>query len=197
MNVRCRMMVVLVLGCLATSDVQAFSASYDQKVTTGRAVITSKVILHDDRFRIEATLDGVTSVTIRNAQGIYQYLPKEGIAMQLPGLDPAQQPLAHSDNYHAYLEAHHAQRLRAETINGYPCEVYQLIDPALRGTTTVWVWTEKAFPIRLEMEGSDGTTIAELSNIHTEIVPPESVFQLPPGVQLMGADTLLQGTASQ
>ena len=66
------MTMVLASVCHAASDAQAFSASYDQKATPGRAVITSKVILQDDVFRIDATLDGVTSITIRNHQGIYQ-----------------------------------------------------------------------------------------------------------------------------
>ncbi len=178
--------VGMVLGaCLVGGKAEALSASYDQTVTQGSQVVTGHVILHDEEFRMEATVNGQTAVTIRNASGIYTYLPKEGMAMKLPGLDPSQQPIQHTGNYQQYLHERQAERIGTETVDGHPCDVYRFVDPSIQGTTTAWVWTEKQFPVRMELEGSNGKTVVELTNIQLGVAVPDAAFQLPAGVQVM------------
>ena len=185
-------MAGVVLGCcLATPGAEAFSVSYDQKVTKSREVFAAKVAIKDNLFRMETAAEDQTSVTIRNPNGIYTYLPKEGMAMKLPALNQAQQPLEHADNYPAYLQERHAERIGSETINGHPCEVYQFTDPALKGTTTAWVWKEKEFPSKMEIDGPDGTMVVELTNIQLGAAIQDSMFQLPPDVQVMDVGSMM------
>lgn len=178
--------VGVVLGmCLAAAEAQAFSASYDQKVTQGSQVITGKVTLKDERFRMDAVVEGQAAVTIRNASGTYTYLPAEGMAMKISGLDPSQQPVQHAGNYQQYLQERQAERIGTDTIDGHPCEVYRFTDPSIRGTTTAWVWTEKQFPLKLEIDGPTGKTLVELTNIQVGVAVSDATFELPAGVQVM------------
>ena len=177
--------------CLVGAEAQAFSAAYDQKVTQGSQVVNGKVTMKDEMFRMEATVDGQTAVTIRNASGIYTYMPKEGMAMKMPGLDPSQQPVQHADDYQQYLQERQAERIGADTFDGHPCEVYRFTDPAIQGTTTAWVWTEKQFPIKMEIDGPKGKTVIELTNIQLGMAVQDAMFELPAGVQVMDMGSMM------
>ncbi len=160
-------------------------------MTQGSQVVTGRVTIKDEMFHMEATMDGQATVTIRNATGIYTYLPKEGMAMKMPGLDPSQQSVQHTGNYQQYLQERHAERIGTETVDGHGCDVYRFTDPSMKGTTTAWVWTEKQFPIRMEISGSNGKTVVELTNIQLGVAVPDAVFQLPAGVQVMDMGSMM------
>ena len=175
-----------VLGVLvASATAEAFSVSYDQTITGSQGTMTSKVALKDDQFRIESVMGGSTAITIRNAEGVFTYLPQEGIAMRLPVRNASQQPVQGADNYPKYLQEHNARLVRSETWHGMACDVYEFTDPGLKGTTTAWVWKEKQFPVRMEMHGPDGLMTVELSNIQMGAAAQDAMFQLPPGVKPM------------
>ncbi len=178
--------VGIVLGvCAAAPWAQAFSAIYDQQVTTGSQVVRGKVTMKDGLFRMEATIEGQETVTIHNASGTYTYLPQQGMAMKIPGLDVSQQPLEHAGDYQQYLQQRRAERTGTAVIDGHPCEIYRFTDPSFQGTMTAWVWTEKQFPIKMELAGPQGTTLVELTNVRLGSAVPESAFQLPAGAQVM------------
>ncbi|MBI4342193.1 MAG: hypothetical protein HY599_02360 [Candidatus Omnitrophica bacterium] len=184
--------VGVVLGvCVVGVQAEAYSASYDQKVTQGRQMMAGKVTIHDELFRMEATVDGQATVTIRNASGTYTYLPAEGMAMKMAGLNPSQQPVQHAENYQQYLHAQHAERIGAETIDGHPCEIYRFTDPTIQGTITAWVWMEKSFPLKTEIDGPDGKTVVELTNLQLGVAVPETAFQLPADVQVMDMGSMM------
>ena len=177
---------VVALGvCLAGAGAEAFSVSYDQKVTQAGHVITGTVSMKDQMFRMEATMDGQAAVTLRNASGTYTYLPQEGMAMRLPALNPTQRPIEHADNYQQYLKERQAERIGAETVDGHPCDIYRFTEPAMQETVTAWVWTEKHFPIKMEIEGAHGKTLVEIQNVRVGAAIPEAAFELPAGVQVM------------
>ena len=184
--------VGMALGvCLVAVEAQAFSVMYDQTVTQGSRVMTGKVAVKDELFRMDATVDGQEAVTLRNASGTYTYLPKEGMAMKTPKLNPAQQPVQHSDNYQQYLQEHHAERIGTDTIDGHHCDIYRFTDPAIQGTATAWVWTEKQFPVKMEIDGPDGKTVVELTHLQLGVAVPDSAFQLPAGVQVMDMGSMM------
>jgi outer membrane lipoprotein-sorting protein len=182
----------MVWAWLGVGGAQAFSVSYEQKVTKGREVYAAKVAMKDEMFRMEAKVEGRASVIIRNAEGTYTYMPDEGMAMKLPLLDESQQPVKHADNYAQYLKEVKAQRLGSETVNGHPCDVYRFTDPSVKGATTAWVWTQKQFPIKLEIDSPDGKVIVELTNIQIGADIPESVFRLPSDVQVMDIGSMMK-----
>ena len=180
--------VGMIVGlCCGTSNTWAFSASYDQRITQGRQVIEGKVVMQDQEFRMDEDVEGQQMVTIRNRSGVYSYIPREHMVIKVNELNISQQPIQHADNYQAYLQEHQAQRMGTETVAGHTCDVYRFTDPAAGGAVTAWVWTEKQFPVKMEMAGA----IIELSNIQLGIAVPQDTFQLPSGVQVMDMGALL------
>ena len=183
--------VGLVVGVgLAAGEAAAFSASYDQKTTQGRNVMNGKMSLKDELFRMETTADGQTVVIIHNHEGTFTVMPSEGMAMKT-ALRPGQGPIRGADNYAQYLQQQHAERIGSETIDGHACDIYRFADPDAGGTTTAWVWKEKMFPIRFEIEGTDGKMLVELSNLQLGANIPDAAFQLPAGVQVMDMGALM------
>lgn len=178
--------LVGVLVLAAAGDAAAFSVTYDQKTTQGRAVYESKVSMKDRLFRMEMAMGGQTSIIIRNAEGTFTYMPAEGMAMKTPHLRPGQGPLSGADNYAQYLEQNHAEKTGSETVDGHACDIYRYNDPE-GGMTTVWVWTEKMFPIKYQTDSS----LTELSNIEVGAAIPDDQFQLPAGVQVMDMGNLM------
>ena len=183
--------VVVVGVCAAGTGAEAFSVSYDQKITQGRQVMTGTVSVKDELFRMEMTMDGHAMVTIRNAGSTYTYMPEEGIAMRLPQLNPSQRPIEHADDYPQYLQERHAERIGAETVDGHPCEIYRFTDPEIQGISTAWVWTEKQFPIKMELDGTGGKTLVEIQNVQLGAAIPDEAFQLPAGVQVMDMGNMM------
>ena len=181
--------VIVGIG-FVTGEAAAFSASYDQKTTQGRNVMTGKVSLKDELFRMETTANGQTAVVLHNREGTFTVMPSEGMAMKT-ALHPGQGPVRGADNYAQYLQQHHAERIGSETIDGRACEIYRFSDPEAGGMVTAWVWTEKMFPVRYEVDGSDGKTLVELSNIQLGAQIPDADFQLPAGVAVMDMGALM------
>ncbi len=164
----------------------AFSVTYDQKTTQGRDTFQSKVSMKDSLFRMEMEMGGQTSIILKNSQGTFTYMPAEGIAMKTQ-LRPGQAPVSGADNYAQYLQQNQAEKTGSETIDGHACDIYRYTDPETRELTTVWVWKDKMFPIKIEA----GSTLTELSNIEIGAAIPDDQFQLPAGVQVMDMGNLM------
>ena len=185
--------VGIALGvCAAGAGAEAFSVSYDQKTTQGRQVTTGTVSMKDEMFRMDMMADGQAMAIIHNASGTYTYMPAEGMAMKLAALNSSQRPIEHADNYPQYLKERQAQRIGDETVDDHPCEVYQFTDPEIRGTVTAWLWTEKQFPIKMEIDEGSVKTLVEIRNIQLGAVIPDALFQLPADVQVMDMGNIFQ-----
>ncbi|MBI2175069.1 MAG: outer membrane lipoprotein carrier protein LolA [Candidatus Omnitrophica bacterium] len=174
--------VVLGMG-LATGEAAALSASYDQKITQGPKVMTAKVLLKDELFRMETAAEGQVAIILRNREGTF--------AMKIAVLHPGQQPIRGAAEYGEYLAERQAERIGAETVGGYACDIYRFTDPEAGGTVTAWVWKDKMFPVRFEIDGSDGKMLVELSNLQLGANIPDTAFQLPAGVQVMDMGGLM------
>ena len=180
-----------VLGVLCAVGVVAPPAAartvaYDQKTIVDDDVTTAKVILEDDKFRMEAVQEGVTTVAIRNARGIFTYLPGERLAMKLPALETSQGGVIEDLNdYVSYVNQHNGQVIRQETVDGKLCDVYQFVDPANGNATTAWVWKEKEFPLRLETDGPEGKILTEFEHIEFDVPVSPSLFEIPAGFELV------------
>lgn len=171
----------------------AYSVSYDQKMTVKGQVINSKVLYKDSQFRIETAVQGMKTYLIKNQRGLFQYLPDQAMAMSLQGLMPGQAMIEDPEDYLAYLKKRNAQYLGSELIGGKRCDVYQFDDPNARGTVKAWVWKEKRFPVRLEIDGAQGNMVIEISNVLVGAGIRDTVFQLPEGVQVMSMGQMMQG----
>jgi outer membrane lipoprotein-sorting protein len=172
-------------------EVLAFSVVYDQKTTQGREVYQSKMSVKDGLFRMEMTAGGQTSLIIHNAEGTYTVMPSEGMAMKIGRPHPGQGPVRGAANYAQYLQQQRAERIGSETIDGRACDIYRYTDSETGDLNTAWVWKEKMFPIRIEIDGAKGKLIMEFSNIQLGAAIPDETFQLPKGVQVMDMGALM------
>ena len=178
-------LAVLASVGLVAADAAAFSVSYDQKTTQGRTTYQSKVQMKNALFRMDMTMQGQESIILRNAEGTFTVMPSEGMAMKMAQLHPGQGPIQGADNYAQYLQQHQAELIGSETIDGKACDIYRYTDAD--GTTTVWVWKEKMFPVKFE----SGGMVTELSNIQLGAAIPDERFQLPAGVQVMDMGAMM------
>ncbi|MBI4341037.1 MAG: outer membrane lipoprotein carrier protein LolA [Candidatus Omnitrophica bacterium] len=185
---------LLAAAWLLPQAASAFSVAYDQKVTTQGQVIVSTVRLKDDQFRMETTIGGMEAVIIKNRSGLYQYLPSQGMVMSMNALMPGMAAaVERPDDYLGYLKERNATRLRTETLNGEPCDVYRYDDPVKRGTTTVWVAQRLRFPLRVEMDNTEGRMTVEISNVMLGAGIEDRIFELPVGVDVVSMGQLMQG----
>ena len=184
--------VVLEVG-MAAGEAAAFSASYDQKATQGRAVYASKVSVKNEFFRMETTMRGESSLIIHNAEGTFTVMPSQGMAMKMSQLRPGQGAIQGADNYAQYLQRQHAEKTGSETIDGRACDIYRFTDSETGEVTTAWVATDIMFPIRLEVEGAEGKMLVELSNNQLGAAISDDAFQLPDGVQVMDMGAMMGG----
>ena len=182
--------VIVGVGVMATQAF-AFSASYDQKMTQGRNVYQSKMSLKDQFFRMEMTAEGQTMIIIHNADGTYTVMPSEGMAMKTAQLHPGQGPVKGASNYAQYLQQQHAQKTGSETIDGHACDIYRYTDSETGELTTAWVWKDKMFPVKFEIEAKTGKVLIELSNIQLAAAISDDAFQLPAGIQVMDMGNLM------
>ncbi len=178
------------VGLMAV-EASAFSASYDQKTTQGREVYQGKVSLKDELFRMEMAYQGQSMIIIHNAQGTYTVMPSEGMAMKTAQLRPGQGTVRGAGNYAQYLQQQHAEKTGSETIDGHACDIYRYTDSETGELTTAWVWKEKMFPIKFEIEAKRGKTLIELSNIQLGAAIADDAFQIPAGIQVMDMGNLM------
>jgi len=175
--------------------VHAFSAAYDQDVTTQGQVMSSKVLIKEGYFKIETVVEGIHAIVIKNAKGTFQYLPDQGIVMPMPAVGPTSQIIDHPDDYLGYLREQNAKRLRTETVRGYVCDVYVYDDPKSRSEVTAWVAKRLQFPVRIQMKGGESPMQVDLKNIVLGAGIEDSAFELPAGAQTMSMDKLMQGVS--
>lgn len=174
---------------------EAFSVSYEQDVTTPGQALHSKVLIKDSYFRIETSISGIQAIVIKNGKGTFQYLPQQGIVMPMPALGPNNQIIDHPDDYLGYLKEQNAKLLRTETKGGYDCGVYLYTDPKSRSEVTAWVAKSLQFPVRVEINGSEGRMAVDLNNIVLGAGIEDSAFEVPAGAQMTSIDQLMQGAA--
>ena len=174
---------VLVWAGVSAADASAFTARYDQKITHGRQIYQSKVAMKDTNFRMESTIQGQVSIVIHNDEGTFTVMPKDGIAMKTP-LQPGQGGIEGADNYAEYLKKQHAEQTGSESVNGHACDIYHFTSETGEATTA-WVAKDLQFPVKMEIESSEGKMLVDITNVQVGVPVPDSEFKLPPGVQLM------------
>lgn len=192
MKERGRLVTSALLACacfLSARDALAFSISYTQTVTQGSEETTSKVTINDTLLRIESTVDGGQEVILRNETGIYDYLPEDGIAMKLLSLEPSQQPIQGLNDYPAYLQAHHAERVGAEPIHDRWCDLYQFTDAETQVKTVVWLERERKLPVKFDLISPRSKTTVELADVDVSAKPGNAAFQLPFDIQFLDMES--------
>ena len=171
----------------------AFSTSYDQKVSVnGNLVATIKVISQDDNLRAESDFRGMKSVMLRNKTGAYSYFPAQNMATKIP---PAmERPNLTKDlpHYMEFLKKNHAKKVGTEKYKDHDCDIYTFIEPNIKKDGKVWVWREKQFPLKIEVNAPEGLTQVELNSIQFDPKIDAATFNLPPTAKIIDLQAMMQ-----
>jgi outer membrane lipoprotein-sorting protein len=158
------------------------AVEYDAVVTApGADTVTMHIWFEQGNIRTEITESGETVVLIANfsTQVAYLYSPALGFAYEMDFEQAAELPIPDAQSVPDY----EYEILGTEILDGKECLVVEYT--AEQATVKMWIWKEHGFPIRAEMTTSSGTTIAEATNLEFGDIP-DSRFELPAGVQIMG-----------
>ena len=143
---------------------------------------TSKVWLkaQAQKMKTETTMEGQTAILIIdwNANVMYNYMPDQNLAFKMDLSSAPESPVESTES----IEDYHPVVLGTETYDGKECLVVQYT--AAGAQTKEWIWKQYGFPVKIVTTTSEGTTTVEYKNISFSSIS-DSVFELPPGVQIM------------
>jgi hypothetical protein len=156
--------------------------SYDMSMTVAGQNIITKVYQKNQKIREDMTMSGMTFIIIFNMDEnvMYMYYPDQKMAMK-QALDPSQIPQGSTEDTDAILN-YNPTVVGTETIDGKVCTVITYDMPG-EGSVKTWIWNDKGFPLRMEMNTSAGNTTIEFTNVDFSDIP-DSMFQLPSDVTI-------------
>jgi len=161
------------------------SFKYDVVATAPeQAAVTTKMWFKGQKTRMEGTFEDKSMVYLidMGEQLAYTYFPAENTAMKM-SLGKAQESVGESPTEQSEsVEKHNPVTVGTEVLDGKTCLVIEYTDET--GKTKMWIWTMYGIPIRTETTTAKGTTVVEIKNIDFGDIP-DSVFELPAGVQIM------------
>jgi hypothetical protein len=154
------------------------SVKYDMSMTTpGTGTIQMTVYdKNNKKFREEMTTQGITTIILIDSDAgvMYMYMPdlKTGTKTTL---STSMVPVGINEDPNTILQ-YNPQITGTETIDGKSCTVMTWTT----GTDTMkeWIWTDKGFPVKMEMTTSQGTSTIEYKNIDFSNIP-DSKFEVP------------------
>lgn len=161
------------------------SFKYDMVATApGEAAVTMKMWREGNKMRMEGTFEGQSMVYLVDAgkQLAYTYFPSENMAMKI-GLGKAQETVGESPTKQSEsVEQYNPVTLGTEVLDGKTCLVIKYSTQTEE--VKMWTWTKYGLPIKTETTTAKGTVVVELKNIGFGDIP-DSMFELPAGVQIM------------
>jgi outer membrane lipoprotein-sorting protein len=160
------------------------SIKYDMTMTipqSGEMKVT--IWQKKTKMREEMTTQGIKTVILfdMDANTMYTYMPEQNMAMKTT-LDSSMIPQGSTEDTGAIMD-YNPTIVGTESIDGKACTVITFNNPG-SGSVKEWIWNDKGFPLRMEIDSSEGKTIIEYSNIDFSDIP-DSTFVLPAGVQVI------------
>lgn len=161
------------------------SLKYDAVVTApGEVAVTTKMWWKGEKMRMEGTFEGKTMVyLIDMGEGLaYIYFPADNTAIEMD-LAEAQESIGESPTEQSEsVTQYNPVTLGTEVLDGKNCRVIEYTAEAVK--TKSWVWIDYGLIIKIESTTDEGTSVFELKNIDFGAIP-DSMFELPAGVQMM------------
>lgn len=156
------------------------SVKYDMVMTSLGSSVTQTVWLKGNKMKLEISAEGekVISIIDLDKKVMYSYMPAQGMAFKT-SFDYSYQYSSPIEN----IEKYNPVILGDEMLDGKDCVVVQYSMEGMQIKS--WIWKEKGFPLRTETTTGEGKTVIEYKNIQF-IDIPDSVFELPSGVQIIG-----------
>jgi hypothetical protein len=154
------------------------TVKYDMITTvTNMEAVTVKYWIKNQKIRIESESYHMILLMDFADQTMYMYLPAQNMATKMV-FDANQAPEAPS----TMLE-YSPKIVGTETIDGETCTVIEYTYE--QAITKTWIWNDKGFPLKMESSASGVTTTIEWKNFDFSDIP-DSTFELPDGVQIIG-----------
>jgi len=157
------------------------SVKYDMEMTApGVPMVTMHCWVKQNKMRTEMTEQGQTIIMLidYDAGTLFMYMPDENLAMQMPLTQATESAIEEAQAVADYDYT----VIGTETLDGKVCLVVEYT--VEQATAKMWIWKEHGFPIRIETTTAEGKMIVEFKNIEFADIP-DSMFELPPGVQIM------------
>lgn len=159
--------------------------SFDQVITVqNQPPQTAKLAYKKGRMRLEIQAMGQTVMFIAKPaeKAAYMWNVGQNQAIKLPYEQFEQQMPETPNPLDLGKDAATGKVVGTETIDGKPCDVYEVTSPA--GTVKTWIWKEKGFPLRSEAKTPEGDVRVEFKNVTLGNLP-DSLFELPAGMQVV------------
>jgi hypothetical protein len=160
------------------------SIYYEMTADTAGQTTTVRVWQKNNKkVKEELAIMGVTTDLLLDidARIMYTYMPDQNMAIKTT-LDASQIPQSIAEENTA-IQQYNPTIIGTETIDGKSCTIITWNAPT-SGTVKDWVWTEKGFPLKMEVTANDVTTTIEFKNLDFSDIP-DSTFELPKDVQII------------
>ena len=163
------------------------TVKYDQ-IMSGPGIpdTTAKVWLKSEagKMKTETTMQGQTTIMIAdwNEGVVYNYMPAQNMAFKMDIGQAPESPVEGTVN----LDDYEPVIVGSEVVDGKDCWVVEADREGVN--TKSWIWKEKGFPVKVEVDTDQGKMIVEYKNIDFGDIP-DSEFELPAGVQIMEMPT--------
>lgn len=163
--------LMIAANCAVAAE---FSADIVMK-PKGEPELKSTIHVKDKKIRHELSEDGETQIIIfrPDKQVIWTVIPEEKMYIESPTNDSDR-----SLEEWTPEKEKKAKSLGEETISGYPCKKYEIVEDGEK--TTYWVSNKFPYPIKIE----DEEAIIEYRNIK-EGTMADSLFEVPAGYEKM------------
>jgi len=161
------------------------SLKYDMVVTAPvETAETIKMWRKGNKMRMEGSFEGQSIVYLMDVdnQLAHMYFPAENTAMKI-SLGEVQESVGESPTEQSEsVMQYNPETLGTETLDGKNCLVIKYTTETEE--VKMWIWTNYGLPIKTESTTDEGTSIVEIKNTDLSTIP-DSMFELPAGVQIM------------
>lgn len=184
------------LKSLFANSKEIKAMSFTMVVTAdGKTLTSGKMWVKGNKFKMENSAEGMDTA-IFYADGdkkiAYSYIPSQQMATKMDYGQAETQtqysPLDYSEEY-GNDEKMDFKVVGTEVVNGYKCEVIEMVDK--EGTAKLWVSKELGLPIKIESKTGGSHTVMEYKDIQVGNIP-DSEFELPAGVQVVDMNEMMK-----
>lgn len=160
--------------------------SYDSVATmAGMEQINTKVWVKEGNMRIEMDIPEIgkkmISIVDSNEKAVYSYSPEQKMATKMP-LVQSEVDTTSPQDYTQNMKPESMKYIKAETLDGKECLVYEVTDQSFKGK--MWLWKDYGIPLRIEATSEGETMLVEYKNVQVANID-DSLFKLPAGVEVM------------
>jgi len=151
---------------------------------TGQDPITMTIWQKQQKMREDVTVTGMTVSIIFDVpeNTMYTYMPEQNMATKA-ALDISMLPDSPIQDTRSIMD-YNPLVTGTETIDGKVCTVVEYNENNV-GNIKMWIWEAKGLPLKMELTSGGEKTTIEYTNIDFSDIP-DSIFELPDGVTIIG-----------